>query len=119
MLPRACPEAVTWHGIEIPAMTPMIFAINAAHRDPAVYDRPDEFDITRNVMPTVSFGQGPHSCIGNWLANAELVAELTLLVQRLPEVALDPAQARTSTITSQVCTALRGPNALHVAFTPP
>jgi cytochrome P450 len=82
MLPRACPEAVTWHGIEIPASTPIIFAINAAHRDPAVHDRPDEFDITRNVMPTVSFGQGPHSCIGNWLANAELAAALRLLMRR-------------------------------------
>lgn len=57
---------------------------HAAHRDPAVYDRPDEFDITRDVMPTVPFGQGPHSCIGNWLANAELVAALTALIQRLP-----------------------------------
>jgi cytochrome P450 len=119
MLPRACPEAATWHGIEIPALTPMIFAINAAHRDPAVYDRPDEFDITRNVMPTVSFGQGPHSCIGNWLANAELVAALRLLLRRLPDLALDPAQAHTSTITSQVGTTLRGPNALHVTFTSP
>ena len=118
MLPRACPKAVTWHGIDIPAMTPMIFAINAAHRDPAVYDRPDQFAITRNVMPPLSFGQGPHSCIGNWLANAELVAALTLLTQRLPNLALDPAQSDTSTITSQVGTTLRGPNALHVTFTP-
>lgn len=119
MLPRACPEATTWHGIEIPAMTPMIFAINAANRDPAVYDRPDEFDITRNVMPTVSFGQGPHSCIGNWLANAELVAALRLLVQRLPCLALDPAHAQWATITSQVGTTLRGPDALRVTFTTP
>jgi cytochrome P450 len=118
MLPRARPEAVTWHGIEIPASTPMIFAINAAHRDPAVYGRPDEFAITRNVMPTVSFGQGPHSCIGNWLANTELVAALRLLMRRLPDLALDPAQAHTSTITSQVGTTQRGPNALHVTFTP-
>ncbi|WP_264056280.1 cytochrome P450 [Mycobacterium nebraskense] len=97
----------------------MIFAINAAHRDPAVYDRPDEFDITRNVMPTVSFGQGPHSCIGNWLANAELVAAVTLLTRRLPHLALDPANARSSTVTSQVGTTLRGPDALHVTFTSP
>jgi cytochrome P450 len=37
MLPRACPQAATWHGIEIPALTPVIFAFNAAHRDAAVY----------------------------------------------------------------------------------
>jgi cytochrome P450 len=73
-----------------PCIDPKIFAINAAHRDPAVYDRPDEFDITRNVMPTVSFGQGPHSCVGNWLANTELVAALRLLVRRLPDLAWTP-----------------------------
>jgi cytochrome P450 len=81
----------------------MIFAINGAHRDPAVYDRPDEFDITRNVMPTVSFEQGPHSCVGNWLANTELIAALRLLVRRLPDLAV---QAHTSTITSQFGTTL-------------
>jgi cytochrome P450 len=118
MLPRACPEATTWHGIDIPAFTPMIFAINAANRDPAVYPRPDDFDITRNVMPTVSFGQGRHSCIGNWLANIELLAALRALIERLPDLALDPAQAETSIITSQVGTTLRGPTALHVTFTP-
>jgi cytochrome P450 len=118
MLPRVCPDAATWHGIDIPALTPMIFAINAANRDPAVYQRPDEFDITRNVMPTVSFGQGRHSCIGNWLANTELVAALGALIERLPGLALDPRYAESSTITSQVGTTLRGPNALHVSFTP-
>jgi cytochrome P450 len=104
LLPRACPEALTWHGI------------NAAHRDPAVYPPPDEFDITRNVMPTLSFGQGPHSCIGNWLANTELVAALDALLRRLPGLALDPGQAQSATPTSQVGTTLRGPTALHVTF---
>ena len=118
MLPRVCPEATTWRGIDIPALTPMIFAINAAHRDPAVYPRPDEFDVTRNVMPIVSFGQGPHSCIGNWLANTELLAALGALIHRLPDLALDPRYAETSAITSQVGTTLRGPTALRVTFTP-
>jgi cytochrome P450 len=118
MLPRVCSEAATWRGIDIPALTPMIFAINAANRDPAVYPRPHDFDITRNVMPTVSFGQGHHSCIGNWLANAELVAALKALVEQLPDLAIDPRHAHASTVTSQVGTTLRGPNALHVTFTP-
>jgi cytochrome P450 len=118
MLPRACPEAATWHEIDIPALTPMIFAINAANRDPAAYPRPDDFDITRNVMPTVSFGQGRHSCIGNWLANTELVAALRALIERLPNLALDPRYVETSTVTSQVGTTLRGPTALRVTFTP-
>ncbi|CAA0126844.1 Cytochrome P450 CYP107DY1 [Mycolicibacterium vanbaalenii] len=118
LLPRACPAETTWHGIHIPPLTPMIFAINAAHRDPAIYPRPDEFDITRNLMPPLSFGQGPHSCIGNWLANTELLVALDLLITRLPDLALDPEHVDLSTITSQVGTTLRGPTALHVTFTP-
>jgi cytochrome P450 len=118
LLPRACPAETTWHGIHIPALTPMLFAINAAHRDPAIYPRPDEFDITRNMMPPLSFGQGPHSCIGNWLANTELLVALDLLITRLPDLALDPQHVDLSMITSQVGTALRGPTALNVTFTP-
>jgi len=116
LLPRVCPVETTWHGIEIPALTPMIFSINAAHRDPSVYTRPDDFDITRNVMPPVAFGQGPHSCIGNWLANTEVLVALRTLLDRLPGIALDPDRAAAAKITSQVGTTLRGPNALHVTF---
>ena len=118
LLPRACPADTTWRGIPIPALTPMIFAINAAHRDPAIYPRPDEFDITRNVMPPLSFGQGPHSCIGNWLANTELLVALDILITRLPDLALDLERRDLSMITSQVGTTLRGPTALHVTFGP-
>ena len=114
MLPRVCPDTVTWHGIDIPAQTPMVFAINAANRDPAAYPDPHRFDITRRATPLVAFGQGPHSCIGNWLAFAELTTALRTLLARLPNLRLAPgADAR---ITSQGVTTLRGPNALPVIF---
>lgn len=114
MLPRACPEATTWHGIDIPAMTPMLFAINAANRDPSVYPDPDTFDITRRVTPLMAFGQGPHSCIGNWMAFAELTCALRLLLERLPN--LRPTAAEDIRVTSQVVTTLRGPDRLTVSF---
>jgi cytochrome P450 len=114
MLPRVCPNAVTWHGIDIPAQTPMVFAINAANRDPAAYVDPDVFDITRRATPLVAFGQGPHSCIGNWLAFAELTTALRTLLDRLPNVRL--AHGARANITSQGVTTLRGPDALPVTF---
>jgi cytochrome P450 len=116
MLPRACPEATRWRGIDIPAMTPMLFAINAANRDPSVYADPDTFDITRRATPLVAFGQGPHSCIGNWLAFAELSTALRILLDRLPGLRLTPGAD--AAVTSQVVTTLRGPNALPVTFDP-
>ena len=116
LLPRACPEAVDWHGISIPALTPMIFSINAAHRDPAVYERPDVFDITRKKMSMLSFGQGVHSCAGNWLAIAELSTALRVLLERLPDLELQPGGEAAAKVTSQVGVALRGPNALPVQW---
>lgn len=114
MLPRACPNATTWNGIDIPAMTPILFAINAANRDPSVYPDPDTFDITRRATPLMAFGQGPHSCIGNWMAFAELTCALRLLLQRLPNLRPDPAAD--IRVRSQVVTTLRGPDRLPVMF---
>lgn len=117
LLPRACPKAVHWNGIDIPGQTPMIFAINAANRDPAVYPDPHRFDITRRATPLVAFGQGPHSCIGNWLAFTELSTALRMLLTRLPDLRLAPGAADDVGITSQTGTALRGPTTLPVTFT--
>ena len=116
LLPRACPEAVSWNGIDIPALTPMVFSINAANRDPDVYPDPHDFDITRRKQAMLSFGRGPHSCAGNWLAIAELETALTALLQRLPGLRLQDGAEADAKVTSQVGVALRGPNALSVEW---
>jgi len=54
-----------------------------ADRDPAVWDRPDELDVTRTDAPrTQIFGGGPHMCLGAALARAELQEFLAALVAR-------------------------------------
>lgn len=59
----------------------------AANRDPAVFDRPHEFDITRkNATEHLSFGIGPHFCIGARLARLQLQALLTQIIDRIPDV---------------------------------
>ena len=45
-------------GVEVPAGSVVHLAIGAANRDPARWDRPDEFDITRKLRPSLGFGQG-------------------------------------------------------------
>lgn len=116
LLPRACPEATTWNGIDIPPLTPMIFSINAALRDPAVHEDPHRFDITRRATSMLAFGQGPHSCAGSWLALAELNTALTILLTRLPGLRLQDGAAEQARVTSQVGVALRGPNSLLVEW---
>jgi cytochrome P450 len=54
----------------------------AANRDPARFERPHEFDITRGDTNHVSFGHGPHFCLGQALARANLTEALPALVER-------------------------------------
>jgi cholest-4-en-3-one 26-monooxygenase len=59
----------------------------AANRDPRVFDRPDEFDITRDPNPQVSFGGGgAHFCLGAHLARNEIRAMFEQLLARFPDV---------------------------------
>lgn len=58
----------------------------AANRDPAVFEAPNIFDITRsNARKHLSFGTGPHVCIGARLARMELHALLKQIVTRIPD----------------------------------
>lgn len=75
----------------IPPGQALYFMLNAANRDPRVFDRPDEFDITRTRNPHVAFGGGPHYCVGAPMARLEFEEVLGRMLQRFPKLSLaDP-----------------------------
>ncbi|MGR6999360.1 cytochrome P450 [Yinghuangia aomiensis] len=115
MQPRVCPVAVKdWHGIDIPDATKLICGITAANRDPQVYPDPDRYDITRRAMATLTFGDGPHTCLGTFLAIAEMRVAIKVLLERLPNLRLaDGAKVH---MKGMMANALRGPDRLPVTF---
>jgi cytochrome P450 len=114
LLPRHNPRDVVWHDVAIPADTPLIFAIAAANRDPAVFEDPERFDVTRRPGGVLTFGFGTHFCLGAHLARAEIDVCLRALLERLPKLRL--ASTDDVRITSSFVQLLRGPNRLPVRF---
>lgn len=72
-------------GTTIPAGKGMVVLLAAANRDPAVFERPAEFDLDRpNLRDHLAFGSGNHHCVGRPLAEIEGRLALESLATRLP-----------------------------------
>jgi cytochrome P450 len=100
-------------GVAIPAGTNVSVSVAAANRDPTRYPDPDRFDPTRRNIAHLTFGGGPHLCLGMHLARMETAVALNALLDRLPDLRLD-SNAPTPQIVGM---AFRSPAALPVEFT--
>ena len=100
-------------GVAIPAGTNVSVSVAAANRDPARYPDPDRFDPTRRNIAHLTFGGGPHLCLGMHLARMEGIVAINALLDRLPDLRLDPG-APTPHV---VGVAFRSPATLAVEFT--
>ncbi|HEY3208790.1 MAG TPA: cytochrome P450 [Actinomycetota bacterium] len=92
MFERWVLEDFELHGNHIPKGAELGLLFGSANHDPAVFEGPDELDITRRDNPHVSFGAGIHFCLGAPLARVELAASFGTLLRRLPymELAEEP-----------------------------
>jgi cytochrome P450 len=131
LIPQAIEEAVRWEapllvitrvatrdtelaGVAIPAGSAVMPMLGAANRDEHRYPDPDRFDIFRKPVPHISFGHGVHVCLGTHLARLEMRVALELLLDRLPDLRLDP-EGKDPHIRGQV---FRSPTSLPVLFGP-
>jgi cytochrome P450 len=101
-------------GLAIPAGTTVSVSVAAANRDPARYPDPDRFDPSRKNIAHLTFGGGPHLCLGMHLARMEGTVAINALLDRLPDLRLDPAAPSPQVVG----VAFRSPDALPVEFTP-
>ena len=100
-------------GVPIPAGSTVMLMLAAANRDETRYPGPDNYDIWRdNPKPHISFGHGPHACLGTHLARLEMRVALNLLLDRLPNLRLDP-NGDDPHIRGQI---FRSPTSLPVLF---
>ena len=83
--PRRCIDA-GGHAIE--AGQQVVCVLAAANRDPAVFADPERFDVQRHPNPHLSFGYGPHFCVGAALARMECQIAFSTLLRRLCDLRL-------------------------------
>jgi cytochrome P450 len=87
-------------------------SLGAANRDPAVFEEPDSYDLSRpNIRRHLAFAAGPHVCVGVHLARLEARLALRALLERFPRLRLDPG--RPATVRGLV---FRKPVSLHVMW---
>ena len=76
-------------GEPVPAGRLVMVQLGGANRDPAVFEEPHRFDITRgNADNHIAFSSGPHYCIGAGLARLEGEVGLRALFDRFPDLTL-------------------------------
>jgi cytochrome P450 len=76
--------------LELPKGERVHCPLGAGNRDPKYFKNPDEVDFGREPKPHLSFGMGPHRCLGVHLARTELRIAYEELHRRLPSFSLAP-----------------------------
>jgi cytochrome P450 len=82
-------------GLSVPVDSIIAVVLGAANRDPARWEAPDKFDVTRPISEArqhFSFGTGIHTCLGAALARLEAKVALRTLLDRLPGLQIDDSQ---------------------------
>jgi cytochrome P450 len=90
MFSRFVAHDTTLGGVELPRGAVVHLCLGAANRDPARWDDADTYDVLRTPQMTLAFGGGPHICLGMHVARAEMVTAIAALLDRLPNLRLDP-----------------------------
>ena len=100
-------------GVNIKSGDQLLLLLCSANRDDAEFDDPDAFVIDRGTNRHLSFGAGPHRCLGSHLARLELTVAIEEIHRRLPDYAMvedDPPLMHG--------TSVRGCVRLPLTFTP-
>jgi cytochrome P450 len=129
LMPQAIEEGLRWEppllgimrtatrdtevvGTPVPAGAIVAVSIGAANHDERYWENAEQYDLFREPKQHLAFAWGPHMCLGLHLARMETRVVLTQLLDRLPNLRLDPDQPEPQ-ITGMV---FRAPPAIHVVW---
>jgi cytochrome P450 len=129
LLPQAIEEGLRWEpplltimrtsveetsvcGVDLPAGAMLVVNMGAANHDERRWRDADSFDIFRPQTAHIAFASGPHMCLGMHLARMETKVAINRILDRLPNLRLDP-DAEAPYITGMT---FRSPPRLDVVF---
>jgi cytochrome P450 len=89
LVARTALEPVELAGTMVEPGSMILGLVAAANRDPAQVKEPEVFDVAREgKVPALSFGAGPHYCLGAHLAGLQGEALFPRLLRRFPSMRL-------------------------------
>lgn len=91
---RTAEQDVRLGDVTVPEGEKILMFLGSANRDPRRWERPDEFDITRDPSGHVGFGMGLHQCAGQHVARLEAEAVLTALARHVGRIEIVGAPER-------------------------
>lgn len=87
--PHFARRDMNWQGQQFRRGDMIAAFLAAANCDPAKFEEPHRFDITRHPNPHLSFGTGVHFCLGFQLARAEAAIAFERILTRFPDMSLN------------------------------
>lgn len=101
-------------GVHIPKGSVVVLQWGAANRDPAQFAEPDRINLKRdNAAQHMTFGFGPHICVGNRLARAEIRIAVEKLLKRLRNIRYSRGA---NSVTREPHFFAYGPKQLYIQF---
>lgn len=86
---RTATKDIEIHGTKIKSGEKIVTWFASGNRDNKIFERANEFDVTRNPNEHMTFGRGgPHMCLGNALARIELRVMFEDLISRIDSMEL-------------------------------
>jgi cytochrome P450 len=91
---RGVPEEIEFAGRRIGPNQQLILLLGAANRDQEQFADADRLDLTRRPNHHLSFGVGPHGCVGGWMTRFGLAIAIGAIIRRQTELRLTSRKLR-------------------------